>query len=309
MELDYGKTAKNIKRKIKTEPSRVVFNIVAYSLITIISITCIIPFYLIIVGSFTSEVTILKYGFRFIPVQWSTDAYRVLFKSWDQIISAYRITIFLSVVGPIIGLFLQSMAGYVLQRKDFKYRNGLSFFIYFTTLFSGGLIPWYILIVQYLRWKDNILAMLVPSLISSWNIIMLKNFMKSIPDEITESAKIDGAGDFIIYLKLILPLSIPALATIGLFMALGYWNDWFLCNLFITSESKFNLQYLLYQILGKAEFLKSAAYTMISAPNYQPPTESLKLATAVVVVGPIIFLYPFIQKFFVKGLTVGAIKG
>lgn len=295
--------------KIKADPSRIGFNVMGYIIITIAAILCVLPFYLIIVGSFSSEMSVLKNGFQLVPSEWSMEAYRILFQSWNQIASAYGVTIFLSVTGPILGLFLQSMAGYVLQRKDFRYRNKFAFFIYFTTLFSGGLIPWYILMVQYLHWKDSLLAMLVPPLVSSWNIIMLKNFMKSIPDEITESAKIDGAGDFTIYRKLIMPLSIPGLATIGLFMALGYWNDWFLCNLFITSESKLNLQFLLYRILSRAEFLKSAAYTMISTPDYQAPTETLKLATACVVVGPIIFAYPFIQKYFVKGLTIGAVKG
>ncbi len=297
------------RKKIRTEPSRVLFNAIGYGLITFLSILCIVPFYLIVIGSFTDEMAVIRDGFRLIPAKWSLEAYRLLFQSGKQVASAYGITIFLSVTGPVIGLFMQSMAGYVLQRRDFRFRNGIAFFIYFTTLFGGGLIPWYILIVQYLHLKDNILAMLVPQLVSAWNIIMLKNFMKSIPDEITESAKIDGAGDFTIYWKLIMPLSVPGLATIGMFMALGYWNDWFLCNLFITSESKLNLQYLLYRILSRAEFLKSATYTMVSTPDYQPPAETLKLAMACVVVGPIIFVYPFIQRFFVKGLTVGAVKG
>lgn len=300
---------KRPSNKIKLDSSSILFNILGYSILGFFSILCVVPFYLMVVGSFSSEMSILKDGFKFIPSQWSLEAYHTLFLSSKQILRAYGITIFLTIVGPTIGLFLQSMAGYVLSRQDFKYRNAFAFFIYFTTLFSGGLIPWYILIVQYLHWKNSLLAMLIPPMIGAWNIIMLKNFMKSIPLEISESAKIDGAGDFTIYLKLILPLSKPGLATIGLFMALGYWNDWYLCNLFITSESKVNLQFLLYRILGSAEFLKSTAYTLVSAPNYQPPSETLKLATACVVTGPIILIYPFVQRFFIRGLTVGSVKG
>jgi putative aldouronate transport system permease protein len=218
------------------------------------------------------------------------------------------VTILLTLGGTALGLFLTSMAGYVLSRKDFKYRNSLSFFIYFTTLFSGGLIPWYILIVDTLEMKDSYLALLVPPLLSAWNIILMKNFMNSIPDAITESAKIDGAPDFTIYWKLILPLATPGLATIGLFMALGYWNDWFLANLFITTESKFPMQFLLYKILASAAVLKTSVAGNLSA-NVKPPAETLKMAVAMIATGPIILLYPFVQRFFVKGLTIGAVKG
>jgi putative aldouronate transport system permease protein len=218
------------------------------------------------------------------------------------------VTILLTLGGTALGLFLTSMAGFVLSRKDFKYRNSLAFFIYFTTLFSGGLIPWYILIVNQLNMKDSYLALLLPPLLSAWNIILMKNFMKAIPDAITESAKIDGAGDFTIYWKLILPLSTPGLATIGLFMALGYWNDWFLANLFITSDSMYPLQFLLYKILASAAVLNTNVAGNLS-PDFRPPAETLKMAVAVIATGPIILLYPFVQRFFVKGLTIGAVKG
>lgn len=200
------------------------------------------------------------------------------------------------------------MAGYVLSRKDFKYRNALSFFIYFTMLFSGGLIPWYILMVKYLGLKDSFLALLLPPLLSAFNVILMKNFMKSIPDSITESAKIDGAGDFTIYWKLILPLSTPGLATIGLFLALGYWNDWFLANLYINTQDKYPLQFLLYRTLASAAVLNTSAAGNLS-PDFRPPSETLKMAAAIVVTGPIVFLYPFVQRYFVKGLTLGAVKG
>jgi len=293
---------------MKMERSTIAFNAIGYVFITLLSILCLLPFLVIITGSFSSENEIIAEGFKLIPNHFSLDAYRAMFTNPNQIYQAYKVTILVTVVGTAIGLFLTSMAGFVLSRKDFKYRNGLSFYIYFTTLFSGGLIPWYILIVNYLDMKDNYSALIVPGLLSAWNIILMKNFMKSIPDSLVESAKIDGAGDFRIFIRLILPLSTPGLATIGLFMALGYWNDWFNANLFITTESKFPLQFLLYKILASAAVLKTSIAGNLS-PNFKPPTETLKMAAAVVVTGPIILLYPFLQRFFVKGLTIGAVKG
>ncbi|EFM10092.1 binding-protein-dependent transport systems inner membrane component [Paenibacillus curdlanolyticus YK9] len=294
--------------KIKTEKSTIFFNVMGYVIVSLLTLACLLPFWVIITGSFTSEMEIIAEGFKLWPEQFSLDAYRSLFSNPSQIINAYQVTITLTVVGTVIGLFIMSMAGYVLSRKDFKYRNGLSFYIYFTMLFSGGLIPWYILIVKYLDWKDNYLALLVPFMISAFNIMLMKGFMSSLPDSISESAKIDGAGDFTIYLKLILPLSTPGLATIGLFLALSYWNEWFLANMFITTEGKYPLQFLLYKILSSAAVLKTNM-PFDAASGMKPPAETLKMAAAVIVTGPIVFLYPFVQRYFVKGLTIGAVKG
>lgn len=294
--------------KIRTEKSTHLFNAIGYVLMTLFALLCLLPFLLIVSGSFSSENEIITEGFKLVPDQFSVDAYRAVFRDPTQIFNAYRVSILLTVCGTVLGLFLTSMAGYVLSRQDFKYRGNLAFFIYFTTLFSGGLMPWYILIVNHLQLKDSYLALLLPGLLSAWNIILMKNFMKSIPESISESAKIDGAGDFTIYRKLILPLSAPGLATIGLFMALAYWNDWFTANLFITTESMYPLQFLLYKILASAAVLKTSIAGNLS-PDFKPPAETLKMAAAVIVTGPIIFLYPFVQRFFVKGLTIGAVKG
>jgi putative aldouronate transport system permease protein len=294
--------------KIRMEKSTIVFNTIGYVVISLLAILCLLPFLLIITGSFSSETEIIRDGFKLIPNHFSLDAYKAIFSNPEQILQAYQVTILLTIVGSLLGLFFTSMAGYVLSRKEFKFRNPVAFIIYFTTLFSGGLIPWYITIVKYLDWKDNYLALLVPPMLSAWNIILMKNFMKSIPDSISESAKIDGAGEFTIYWRLILPLSVPGLATIGLFLALSYWNDWFLSNVFITTESKYPLQFLLYRILASAAVLKTNVAGNLSA-DFKPPTETLKMAVAIVVTGPIVFLYPFVQRFFIKGLTIGAVKG
>jgi putative aldouronate transport system permease protein len=196
----------------------------------------------------------------------------------------------------------------VLNRKDFKYRNFISFFIYFTTLFSGGLIPSYILMVRYLGLKNSILSMILPSLMSAWSIFLMRNFMRSVPDSMYESATIDGAGDFRIYWQIYMPLSIPALATVGLFQALGYWNQWYNAMLYIESAEKFPLQYFLQKMVNQAnvQFLISKGIVIDAS---ELPSQSIKMATAVVATGPIILLYPFVQRYFISGLTVGAVKG
>jgi putative aldouronate transport system permease protein len=222
--------------------------------------------------------------------------------------NAYSVTIFITIVGTAGGLLIMSMAGYVLSRNDFKYRNVISFFIYFTTLFSGGLVPSYILMVNYLGLKDNVLAMILPGMVSAWSIFLMRNFMKSIPDSLYESAAIDGAGDFKIYLKIFMPLATPSLATIGLFLALGYWNEWYNAMLYIQSQVKFPLQFFLQKIVTQANvqlLIQQGAVVNTS----DLPSESIKMATAVMAIGPIILLYPFVQKYFVSGLTIGAVKG
>jgi putative aldouronate transport system permease protein len=202
------------------------------------------------------------------------------------------------------------MTAYVLHKRDFKYRNGFAFYFYFTTLFSGGLVPWYILMSNpnYLGLKNNYLALLLPHMFNVFNIIILRTFMRTIPEAIGESAKVDGAGEFTVFFRLILPMSKPALATIALFISLVYWNDWFSATLFITKEEMYPLQYFLYKALNSME-AASKISEMIGVPTPEMPKESFKLALTVVTTGPIVFLYPFVQKFFIRGITIGAVKG
>lgn len=285
------------------------FNIIGYTLLTLVTLICLLPFWLMITGSFTSEASIIRDGFSIWPREYSVDAYRSIFQGIHKIARAYGVTLTVTACGSLAALTLTTMTGYVLTRQDFAYRNRISFFIYFTTLFSGGVIPTYILIVRYLALKDTLLVLILPTLLSPWYIMLMRTFMRSIPSAILDAAKIDGAGDFTIYARIILPLSKTALATVGLFIALGYWNDWYLASLYINDEALYPLQYLLYQMLSSAEFLKSAASAGFSGVRVQAPTETLKLATAVVVIGPIILLYPFVQKYFIKGVMIGSVKG
>lgn len=295
--------------KIRQPVSSIIFYSVGYVVLTFFSLACLLPFLFIISGSFTLEDAIIKYGFSLVPREFSLRAYQYIFASNEQVVSAYSVTIGITVCGTVLALLVMSMAAYVLYRKDFQYRNIFAFLIYFTTLFSGGLIPWYIMIVNVLGWKDTYFALVIPSLCSAWNLFLLRNFMRSIPDSLVESALIDGASDLRIYAQIILPLATPGLATIGLFVALGYWNDWFNANLFLTNRDMFPLQYFLYKLLANAQFLRTPTGAIVAAYLDAPPMESLKMAMACVATGPIIFLYPFVQRFFVKGLILGAIKG
>ena len=290
-----------------------VFNILSYTLIALVAIICLIPFLMVVVGSFTAEKEIIANGFSFFPKELSLEAYKTALKEPMAILRAYGVTASLTVIGTAIGLFIVAMTAYVLQRKDFKWRNKVSFFFYFTTLFSGGLVPWYILMVKYLGLKDRYLSLLLPPLLSVFNIIIMKSYMSGIPQALTESAKIDGAGDFTIFMKVILPLVKPALATIGMFIALGYWNDWYNSMLFINNENLYSLQYYLYKIVNNIEAYKTilaqAGGGTSLGSTINMPSESLKMALTIIVTGPIILVYPFIQKYFVSGVTIGAVKG
>ncbi|MCM3630609.1 carbohydrate ABC transporter permease [Paenibacillus glycanilyticus] len=296
-------------RSIRTDASEVIVRWFGYIVISIFALSCLLPFLLILGTSLTTESAIKKFGFNFWPKEFTTFAYKIVFENPDMMVGSYIVTIGITVVGTALGLFLVAMTGYALQRPDFGYRNSISFFIYFTTLFSGGLVPFYLLVTQYLSLKDSYMAVLLPGLLSPFLIIMMKSFVRSIPHAITESAKIDGAGDFTIFIRLILPMTTPALATIGLFIALGYWNEWYNSMLFLSPNMEYRpLQLFLYNVITSADFIRNSA----AASNVElrdVPLESMKMATAVVATGPVILFYPFVQRYFIKGITVGAVKG
>ncbi|MCZ8518959.1 MULTISPECIES: carbohydrate ABC transporter permease [Paenibacillus] len=292
-----------------TDRSSLIIRVISYVLIALLAVCCLLPFVLIVATSLTSEASIIKNGFNLWPNEFSTYAYKIVFENPDLIIGSYIVTLGITVVGTAAGLFLVAMTGYALQRPDFHFRNKISFFIYFTTLFSGGIVPFYLLITQYMHLKDNYLAVLLPGLLSPFLIIMMKSFTQSIPHAITESAKIDGAGDFTIFTRLILPMSTPALATIGLFIALGYWNEWYNSMLFLSPDMKYRpLQLFLYNVVTSADFIRNSAAAS-NVPLRDVPLESMKMATAVVATGPVILFYPFVQRYFIQGITVGAVKG
>jgi len=287
------------------------FRATGYVLLFVFGMLCVIPFYLILISSFASEASLIHNGFSLWPEEFSLDAYKFVFSNPGRIGRAYINTIFVTIVGTCISLLLSTLTGYVLSRKDFKWRNGFSFFFFFTTLFSGGLIPWFILCTQYLHFKNTYFALILPMAFSVWNMIIAKNYMRGIPYEISESAKIDGAGEWRIYYQIYLPVAKPLLATLGLFAALGYWNDWYNSMLFNTREEMQSLQYFLQDMLSTIQALKAliAEGNLQSQPNITLPSTGMRMAMTCVVTGPIIFLYPLVQRHFVKGLTIGAVKG
>ena len=223
---------------------------------------------------------------------------------------AYGVTIFVTFTGTTVGLFFTSMAAYVLASPDFRYRYQVSFFFYFTSIFGGGLVPWYIFCTKYLHFHNNVISMILPIMINVTYMLILKSYMMSIPTSLYESARLDGANDLTIFFKIALPLSKAGLATVGLFLALNYWNDWYNAMLFLDEGSRelYPLQYYLNNILTKAQAMNAAA-SRSGIPASDIPSEPLKLAMTVVATGPIILLYPFLQKYFVKGVTIGAVKG
>lgn len=221
---------------------------------------------------------------------------------------AYGVTIFVTAVGTFSSMIVTSMAAYVLSSRDFTYRNTVSFFFYFTTVFGGGLVPWYIFNMKYLHFKNNYISLILPTLVNVTYLLILKSYMANIPEAVFESARLDGANDWTIYRRIALPLSKAGLATVGLFIALNYWNDWYAAMLYIDDDRMYPLQYYLNDILNKSQGMMNAA-ARAEIPSAQVPSEPVKLAMTVVATGPIVLLYPFLQKYFVKGVTIGAVKG
>jgi putative aldouronate transport system permease protein len=300
----------NTGHHIKRGPSFYVFNVIALTFTTITALLCLLPFLVIISGSFSSNSSILRDGYQLFPKEFSSEAYHTIFAYPDSIVRSYLVTIFVTAVGTAAGLFMVSSAGYVLSRKDFKYRNKISFLIYFTTIFGTGLVPWYMMYVNVLHLKNSLLALILPSITSPFLIILMRTFINSsVPDAIIESAKIDGAGDFRIFARIVLPIIPSGLATIGLFLALGYWNDWYLSSIFIQSPNKYMLQFYLYNMVNSAESMKQLAANNPNMMIKNLPTESVKMAMAVITTGPVFLFYPFVQKYFVSGITIGAVKG
>ena len=303
--------ARATKKKMSSDVRKL--NIIAYTFCIAVALICLIPFLMIISGSFSSEAAITKNGFSLLPQDFSLQAYKTVFKEPIVVFRAYAVTICLTIGGTMIGLLLQTMTAYVLSRKDFEWRNKFSFFFYFTTLFNGGLVPYYVLMTRTLNLKDSYLALLLPLLFNVYNLLIMKSYITALPDSLIDAAKIDGCGEVRTLFQIVMPLIKPALATVGLFIALAYWNDWYNAMLYINTEDKYPLQYFLYQQVNNIEAYKkliansavsSAVVTAVSLP-----TQTLKMALTIVVTGPIILDYPMVQKYFVQGITIGAVKG
>ncbi|HJA91537.1 MAG TPA: carbohydrate ABC transporter permease [Candidatus Eisenbergiella merdipullorum] len=299
--------------KVRRGRDVIALDVIAYCFTGLLALLCLIPFIMVLSGSFSSEEAITANGFSILPQDFSLEAYKTVFREPIVVLRAYATTIGLTAVGTFLGLILQTMTAYVLSRKDFEWRNGFSFFFYFTTLFSGGLVPTYILYTQTLGLQDNYLALLLPLLFSVYNLLVMKSYISAIPDSLIDAAKIDGCGEVRTLFQVVLPLIKPALATVGLFIALAYWNDWYNAMLYIKSEEKYPLQYFLYQQVNNIEAYKklisSNAVSSAVVSSLSLPTQTLKMALTIVVTGPIILAFPIVQRYFVQGITIGAVKG
>lgn len=279
-----------------------------YAVVAVFAVACLYPFLLVLASSLTNETALLNDGYRLFPKELSIAAYRAIFTT-DTIPRAYLITIFVTVVGTGLSLLITSMAAYALSGRRLYYGSHLAMFFYFTMLFSGGIVSSYILTTKYLHLQNTIWVYILPVLLSPWNLFLMRNFFNDIPKELFESARLEGAGEMKMLRSIVLPLSLPALATIGLFYALGYWSSWTQAMLYIDNPKLYSLQYIIMQIIRNIDLAQSVAVAGSRSSGQVAPAYTVRLATAIVTVGPIIFLYPFLQRYFVGGLKVGAIKG
>ena len=294
-------------RRIRKSGGEILFEIVVYAIAALFCIYCLFPFAIILGSSFETESNFATYGFPIIPKDFTLQAYKMVLGD-SQIFKAYGVTIFTTPAGTLFSMLLTITMAYPLSLKKIKFRNAITFFVYFTMLFGGGLVPTYLLISKTLDMKNNIFVLILPVAFSAWNMFLMRNFFAGIPHELSESAYVDGANDIQILRKIILPVSVPGIATLSLFYALGYWNQWFNAMLYIEDANLFPLQYLLMRMLRNADAMREMARTTGMSVG-DLPTNSLRMATTVVAIGPIVLLYPYVQKYFTSGLTVGAIKG
>lgn len=279
--------------------------VIAFALI------CLYPFLLVVGGSFMASSEVVNTGFRIIPKEPTLASYQILLGNGALIFRAYRITIFVTVFGTCTSILVNAMMGYVLSRRHLPGRRILNLYVLLTMLFNGGMVSWYLICTQYLHLKDTIWALILPSVVNAWYIYLIRNYFAGVPEELWESAKLDGAGEFTIFAKIYMPLATPVIATVVLFAALGYWNDWWLGLMLIDDNNMQPLQMLLRTMVSNIQFLQTMSQqnSQVQQLMASVPGDGVKMAMVVVTTGPIILLYPFVQKYFMKGIMVGAVKG
>ena len=284
--------------------------VVIYSILILICLICVIPIITVVSISFSSDMAIIKEGYGVLPKDFSLDAYKYALKDIEAILRSYGVSLFVTVTGCVFGLVFNAMIAYVLSRKDYKYRKQLTIFLIIPMVLNGGLVPTYIWISKYLHLKNTIWVMILPMLIVPWFIILLRTFFSQIPPSLMEAATVDGASELTIFVRIVLPLAKPALATVGMFITLNYWNDWFLPLMYVDNSELYNLQYRLYLMMRDVqEMIRNSASSGMGIGIADLPTESMRMAMCVIAAGPMLMIFPFFQKYFVKGLTVGGVKG
>ena len=283
--------------------------IVLNAVLIVVTLLFLVPLIVVISASLTDDTALAKYGYALWPSQFSLAAYTYILNNPEQMLQSYGVTLFVTIVGTISGLVIMSLFAYALSRSEFTWRRPISFLIFFTMLFSGGLVPVYILITQYLKLRDTLLVLILPYLFSPWYVFLLRTFFSQLPKEIIDSARIDGANEWQIYGRIVMPLSTPAIATVGLFLILMYWNDYWLSLLYINDTRLFPVQYLLYSILRNAEFITSNTQGSAMLGSIRIPVQTIRMAMAVIAMGPVAVAFLSLQRYFVRGLTIGGIKG
>ncbi|QHW32753.1 carbohydrate ABC transporter permease [Paenibacillus rhizovicinus] len=281
------------------------FNVINYFFFSVLGVICLVPFLIVLGSSFESEPNLKANGFALIPKHFTVFAYQTVFQL-NAVMQSFLVSITVTVLGTLMALLVTSLLAYPLAQREMRFRGAILGFVLLTMLFSGGLVPWYILITKYLHLKDTLWVLIVPYLVNPFNMFVLKSFFETIPKEIVESARMDGAGYLRTFTSIIIPLSTPGLATIGLFYALNYWNDWWLSLNFIESDHLVPVQLLLKKMISNLTFISSQVDT---SKFIQVPANGVQMATTIISIGPIILVYPYIQRYFVKGLTIGSIKG
>lgn len=278
----------------------------------VLTLTCILPFLLLVISSFSSEASLAVQGYSFFPKEWSLETYQYIFNSAVSIFKGYGLTILVTVVGTTASIILTILFAYPLSRPELPYRNFFAFFIFFTMLFNGGMVPTYLMYVNGFGIKNTIWAYIIPMhLMGAFYVIMMRSFFtSSIPNSLIEAARLDGAGEFRILATIIVPLSKPMLATLTLMIGLTYWNDWVNGLYYVTDPDLYTIQMILNTMINNIRFLSTSAGSMgvdVAAMNL--PSVGIRMGIAVVAVIPILCIYPFLQKYFVKGIVVGGVKG
>lgn len=280
--------------------------------LTIFAVIAILPILLIAIGSITDEKELVTTGYTFFPSKLSLDSYYYMVKQSAIILRSYGITILVTVIGTLTSVLLTTTLAYPMSRRDFKYKNALAFFVFFTMLFNGGVVSSYIMWSRIFSIKNTLFALIVPNyLVTAFNVLLVRNYYSnSIPHEMIESAQIDGAKEYTIFLKIMLPLAVPTIATISLFTGLIYWNDWVNCLYYVNDSKLYPLQNLLIRIMNNIQFLKvSTNAQLLGTQNVDLPGSSVRMAMAVIGILPVLVIFPFVQKYFIKGVVLGALKG
>ncbi len=298
--------------ELKMNRVKPVTNFLFNLLFVILALCAILPVVFVFIISISSEESIRQVGYSFLPVELSSKAYLFLWNERETIFNALLVSVTVTCIGTLLGLTLTTTMGYALSRPGFKLKKFYTWVIFIPMLFSGGLVACYVVNANILGLRNTIWALILPLAVSSYNIVICKTFFKStVPDGIIESAKIDGASQLRTFISIVLPISKPLLATISLFLCFGYWNDWFLSSLYISNSKLISLQALLNNIMRSLEYMANNPTAGASLQQYraQMPSESVRMAIAIVIVIPIACAYPFFQKYFISGLTIGAVKG